>query len=255
MLLKDVVDYPAYTGVEDRQLYIYLPEGYDEDYERRYPVLYMFDGQNLFLDEDATYGKSWGLLNYLEESGTQLIVVAVECNTNPENGRLSEYSPWDFNDSTFGPVVGRGRETLEWFTKELKPVIDDNFRTLPDRRNTFIAGSSMGGLMSLYAVFCYNKYFSRCAALSPSLWVNYEGLRKMVRNTRIAPNTMVYMDYGSKEMGNWPGMRNGFTKMVEVLLKKPVFLNSRIVPHGNHSEASWERQLAFAIHSLMYGMD
>lgn len=255
MLIKKVIEYPAYTGPEERRLYVYLPVGYDENKDKRYPVLYMFDGHNLFDDGDATYGKSWGLRDYLDFTDTQIIVVALECNHNPDNGRLSEYSPYDFEDSVFGPVVGRGNETLDWYVKELKPQIDKNFRTRPQRKYTFISGSSMGGLMSIYAVLRYNRYFSRCAALSPSLWVNYAGLRQLAKRSRLGPDTVVYMDYGSKEMGNWGGMSNGFPKMAEVLFKKRVFVNARIVPHGNHSEANWERQLPFVFETLMYGVE
>lgn len=81
--------------------------------ERRYPVLYMFDGHNVFFDWDATYGKSWGMKEYMDFTGTQLIIAAVECNRSPENGRLSEYSPYDFQAPELGKFKGRGDETHE----------------------------------------------------------------------------------------------------------------------------------------------
>ena len=151
------VTLPELTGDEERSLYVYLPDRAAEEPERRFPVLYMFDGHNVFFDEDATYGKSWGLGDYLDEHETPLIVAAVECNHHPDNGRMSEYSPYDFSHPRLGSFKGRGRETLEWFVHELKPWIDENYPTLPDREHTFIAGSSMGGLMSLYALTVYNE--------------------------------------------------------------------------------------------------
>ena len=83
MVKKWSVSYPAVNGVEQRRVYVYLPTMYEADPERRYPVLYMFDGQNVFFDADATYGKSWGVADYLDYTDTPLIVAAVECNAGP----------------------------------------------------------------------------------------------------------------------------------------------------------------------------
>ena len=87
---------PEFTGDETRKLYIYLPRSYDSAQDKRYPVLYMFDGQNVFFDSEATYGKSWGLKDYLDFNNVDMIVVAPACNQNPDNGRLREYSPFYF---------------------------------------------------------------------------------------------------------------------------------------------------------------
>ena len=80
----------------NRPLHIWLPEDYTTSGEH-YPVMYFFDGHNLFSDEDATYGKSWGMKEFLESRGTVIIVVAVECNHSPDHGRLKEYSPFTFS--------------------------------------------------------------------------------------------------------------------------------------------------------------
>ncbi len=157
MVKKWSVSYPAVNGVEQRRVYVYLPTMYEADPERRYPVLYMFDGQNVFFDADATYGKSWGVADYLDYTDTPLIVAAVECNAGPNNERLVEYSPYRFDDPTYGHFDGKGQATMSWFIHRFKPFIDHNFRTLPDREHTFIGGSSMGGLMSLYALLQYNE--------------------------------------------------------------------------------------------------
>ena len=108
MVQKWNVTIPELTGEEARGVYVYLPEGYEWERERRYPVLYMFDGHNVFFDSDATYGKSWGLGDYLDALQTPLIVAAVECNHHPDNGRLSEYSPYTFYEPDLGHVTGRG---------------------------------------------------------------------------------------------------------------------------------------------------
>ena len=249
------VTVPELTGEETRGVYLYLPEEYSWQTERHYPVLYMFDGHNVFFDSDATYGKSWGLGEYLDKHEVPLIVAAVECNHHPDNGRLSEYSPYTFYEPDFGHVTGRGKVTMDWFVNTFKPSIDREYRTLSDRQHTFIAGSSMGGLMSLYALLEYNQVFSRAAALSPSLWVAPQRLARLVRGAQVEPDSVLYMDYGSREMGSRELMREQFSRVTEQLLSRGVKLTCRIVPDGDHCEASWERQIPFFLPTLLYGLE
>ena len=249
---------PELTGDEPRRAYVYVPDWVEEaDPELRLPVLYMFDGHNVFYDEDATYGKSWGLGEYLDATHTPLIVAAVESNRHPNADRLSEYSPFSFRDERFcrSRIRGRGRTTMEWFVNVFKPEIDRKYPTLPDRNHTFIAGSSMGGLMSLYALLRYNKVFSRAAALSPSLWVDPERVEKLIRTARLRKNGVLYMDYGQREMPNDPGMEEALRRAVSLLMDRGLLLTYRTVPGGEHSEASWERQAPFFIETLLYGVD
>ena len=119
----------------------------------------------------------------------------------------------------------------------------DSYRTLPGREHTAIAGSSMGGLMSLYAVTCYNKVFSKAACLSPSLWTNPEKLTELIGKAKIHPETTVYMDYGSEELSNHPVQKEALMDMSRLLMEKNVNLAFRIIPGGNHSEARWEKQI------------
>lgn len=248
MVHKWEIAIPQLTGERKRRAYVYLPVDYQEEAPRRYPVMYMFDGHNLFFDEDATFGKSWGIGEYLDYTRTKIIIAAVECNTEG-NGRLEEYSPVNFYmpDGTF--IRGRGKKYMEWLVKEFKPYIDGNFRTLPDRENTAIGGSSMGGLMSLYALADYNKYFARGAALSPSLWVG-GGMPQFLSKAAFSRPTQLYMDYGSKEFSIHYGQRGIFAEATSGLIKKGVFVTSRIVPYGTHSEASWQRRLPVMFNSL-----
>ncbi len=255
MVVKWSITIPELTGEEPRNAYVYVPDGAEEEPERRYPVLYMFDGHNVFYDEDATYGKSWGMEEYLVRTGTELIVAAVECNHSPDNGRLSEYSPYSFQAPGIGRVTGRGRQTMEWLVHSFKPMIDREFPTLRGRKDTFIAGSSMGGLMSLYGVLKYNRVFSRGAALSPSLWFARAKLDELIREAKVNPDTVLYMDYGSRELGYHPNMARQFSRVAGKLLDKGVLLDCRIVPGGNHCEASWERQIPFFMNTLLYGRE
>lgn len=246
-------DIPQLTGDEKRDVYVYVPEA-----EGRFPVLYMFDGQNVFYDEKATYGKSWGMLEYLEENDVPLIVVGVECNHHDEKeecgGRLSEYSPFDFSDPQWGDIKGRGAITMKWFVKELKPYIDDNYPTLDGREHTFIAGSSMGGLMSVYALCKYPNVFSRAAALSPSFVFAPDKVYEMIEKARFRRDTVLYMDYGQKEI-KWSNSREVYARACSLLIEKKVLLESRIVPDGQHNEASWEKQIPFFMDALFYGLE
>ena len=251
MVRKWNITIPELTGDEERRLYVYLPKSYQTNRRRRYPVLYMFDGHNLFFDADATYGKSWGLKKYLEKTRAELIVVGIECNHSPDDGRLKEYSPFTFEKD--GEVLqGLGRVTMEWMVNELKPFIDDHFRTLREREHTYIGGSSMGGLMSLYGVLRYNRVFSKAAALSPSVWIAPEKMFRMIKNARLKGDTVIYMDYGSEEFRNHEGMEELFKTTVERLMDRHIYVTSRVVPHGSHTEANWEKQLPFVINTLLY---
>ena len=156
------------TG-KNRPLHIWLPEEYDQS-EERYPLMYFFDGHNLFLNEDATYGKSWGLKEYLENWSKPMIVVGIECGHEGEE-RLREYLPYPATGEHFGKIDGIGDETLRWMVEELKPVIDAEYRTWPFRECTGIAGSSMGGLMALYGAVHYNRWFSKAACISSALGI------------------------------------------------------------------------------------
>lgn len=254
MIKKWKIAIPPLTGKEKRWAYVYLPTMYRAQPRRRFPVLYMFDGHNVFYDEDATYGKSWGLGSLLDYTDTPLIVAAVECNHSPDGGRLSEYSPFDINNSSFGSLPGRGKETMDWLVKVFKPYIDSHYRTIRGRDHTFIAGSSMGGLMSLYAVTAYNEVFSRAAALSPSVWVDHKKLLHLIETAPLHPETILYMDYGSRELGNHADMAKKLRLVADALFDRGVLLNARVVPDGDHSEASWERQLPFVLDTLFYNL-
>ncbi|MBQ2244420.1 MAG: alpha/beta hydrolase [Oscillospiraceae bacterium] len=242
MVVKWNVMIPRLTGEKERCAYIYLPDSYETEPEKRYPVMYMFDGHNVFFDEDATYGKSWGMGEYLQKTGKELIVVAVEAD--PEgNGRLYEYSPFDYENSEIGKVKGKGATYMKWLVKELKPYIDEHYRTLPDRTNTIIAGSSLGGLMALFAVTVHNDVFQRGACLSPSLWVAPGQVLEMVARSKVKNDTCIYMDYGSLEIFNHAANAESLISTGHLLLTKRVNLAFRIVPGGTHSEASWEQQI------------
>lgn len=249
MVKRFTVTIPELSGEKSRRAYLYLPASYEKEPEKRYPVMYMFDGHNVFYDSDATFGKSWGMAKYMNASKKELIIVAVECN-HEGNGRLREYSPFTFENAQMGKIRGRGRAYMKWLIGVLKPRIDSTYRTLPDRANTLLAGSSMGGLMALYGCCAFNHVFQRAACLSPSLWVSPARVLEMIAGANLRRDTCIYMDYGSEEMFNHAANAESLLSVSHLLLAKQVNLALRVVPGGTHSEASWERQIPIFMECL-----
>lgn len=233
----------------NRPLHIYLPDSYHYS-EERYPVMYFFDGHNLFSNEDATYGKSWGLKDFLDSWGKDMIVVGIECGHDGEE-RLSEYLPYPANkDSHFARFEPMGRETMEWIIHEIKPKIDATYRTWPFRECTGIGGSSMGGLMSLYAAVHYNRWFSKAACVSTAMGFCMRPVMADLRHSALSADTRVYLSWGSREAY---GCKNpekedrssktyGWNKRVaEQLGTNGVAVKMRCQVGGGHCEADWER--------------
>ncbi len=246
---------PNLTGDELRRAYVYLPDSYQNEPEKRYPVIYMFDGHNLFFDSHATYGKSWGLKEYLDRTHTQVIIASVECNHSPDHGRLREYSPYSFKDPDLGAITGQGDIYMDWLINDFKPYIDTHYRTISDRQHTMLAGSSMGGLMSFYGVIAFNDVFARAACLSPSLWFAPRKLDAIINNSDFKSDTIIYVDYGSRETDFNEKTRGQYARVLSKLLKSGINVDSRIVPGGEHCEASWERQIPFFMNTLLYNLD
>ncbi len=233
---------PSLSPRIKRRVSVYLPLAYEEDPNARFPVLYMFDGQNVFLDDEASFGRSWGMFDYMNFTGTPLIIAAVSCNP-VGNNRLCEYSPFTHEEPELGLIEGRGRKMMDWLVHSFKPQIDRRFRTIPDRECTLIAGSSMGGLMSLYAATHYNDTFASAACLSPSLWVDPRKVRRMLQTAHVSPDTVIYLDYGAEEMGNHEATRDILLSTCQSLYTRGVNLTFRIVPGGTHSEDSWRERV------------
>lgn len=226
----------------DRNTFVYLPDGWQTS-GKRYPAVYMFDGHNLFFDSTATYGTCWGLKEYMD-AHCEAIIVAPECNYEG-NARLEEYSPYDFTWQE-NAIHGRGKAYLDWMVNELKPLIDAKYPTLPDRGNTAIGGSSMGGLMSLYGVTAHNATFSRAACLSPSVRFSFTEVKADIKKAKLAPGTRVYISWGEREGKGRHALAQYTSKALEVtnLLTAQ---GAAVYPYcqldGKHCEADWRRQL------------
>ena len=175
--------------------------------------MYFFDGHNLFRDSDATYGKCWGLEAFLDGWQKKMIVVGMECGHEGRE-RLDEYCPYDVRGGSLGEIHGMGGKTMEWIVHEVKPWVDNAFRTYSFREATGIAGSSMGGLMSIYAAAKYNATFSKAACLSSAIRLCRKQLLSEIG--AIDPDTRVYLSWGTDGGQNephghcQPGNRRGF---------------------------------------------
>lgn len=246
MIAYHQLEFPAIG--ENRTVRVYLPDDY-ENQVSRYPVMYFFDGHNLFYDQEATYGESWQLKEFLDHWNKDMIVVGIEPG-HAGNQRLEEYSPYDIGEEFFaGPIQGQGEATMQWLVNQVKPLIDQTYRTYPDRLNTGIAGSSMGGLMALYAVSHYNRLFSKAAALSSAI---FGPLYHEVDQATIDSNTRVYMAWGTDEIGLdltdgteiWSSPFAQSHLRLEASFQRSgasTYLYPQI--HGRHTESDWAQQV------------
>ncbi|MEG2384256.1 MAG: alpha/beta hydrolase-fold protein [Erysipelotrichaceae bacterium] len=250
MIIKESVSIA--TRDDEVILHIYLPNDYETS-GIAYQVLYMYDGHNLFDDHDATYGKSWGLADYLENHNIPIIIVGIECDHVGMN-RICEYSPYSFTANYLGSINGYGTLFMDWLVNELKPYIDDNLRTLPDRLHTGIGGSSMGGLMAIYTISNYNETFSKAACLSSFLGEVIDQLLPDI-NHDLNRDTQIYLSWGSNEFKNKPRFVNGTAHNLRVanafnLHHAQVYCN--LVKNGEHRETCWEKEVPIFMEYL-YG--
>ncbi|MES2332816.1 MAG: alpha/beta hydrolase-fold protein [Bacteroidota bacterium] len=219
-----------------RRVWIYLPKGYASS-SKIYPVLYMHDGQNLFNEQTAPFGE-WGVdecLDTLQQKlGKECIVVGID---NGGSKRMTEYNPSD-NDKN---GKGEGKQYVEFLAKTLKPFIDSKYRTKKGPENTFVAGSSMGGLISLYAVLQYPDVFGGAGVFSPSLWIAPE-IFPMAEKFTTTGTPKFYLYMGAKEGAN---MMPDMQRMSDILQKKPSFVIRTVAnPLGQHNEKYWRQEFA-----------
>jgi len=179
-----------------RKIWLYLPPDYQTSL-KKYPVIYMHDGQNLF-DKSTSFSGEWQVdetLNHLyKEKGIEVIVVGID---NGGEKRLEEYSPWI--NSKYGG--GEGNAYVDFLVQTLKPYIDNHYRTLSDQQNTAIIGSSMGGLISFYATLKYPDIFGKSGIYSTSFWFSDQSF-SYAKNHGNLKNTKMYFLAGDKEGDN-----------------------------------------------------
>ena len=218
-----------------RRIWIYLPPSYKQTKNKNYPVLYMHDGQNLFNEQTAFSGE-WGVDECLDSLAQILnkdcMVVGID---NGGDKRMTEYNPYD--DDKYGK--GEGKQYLDFIAKTLKPYIDSNYRTLKDANHTFIAGSSMGGLISMYALVQYPDVFGTAGVFSPSFWLTPQ-LYKDVAAVKWQKKLRIYFYAGEKESAT---MIRDMQKMFNMVKDKRCCQAEYVTfPLGQHNEKYWRQE-------------
>lgn len=216
-----------------RRIWVYLPESYAAS-RKKYPVLYMHDGQNVFEDTSSFSGE-WGVDEALDTLGKkygETIVIAID---NGGNKRLNEYSPYDME--RFGK--GEGDAYVDFLVKTLKPYVEKKYRTKKCRRYRYVAGSSMGGLISLYAMLKYPKTFGGAGVFSPAFWIAPQ-LKSDIQQKGKKLKSKIYFYAGQQENEHMvPDMLAAFLQLHAVSKAK---MTSVIRTEGRHNEATWRQE-------------
>ena len=253
----DVRSHPIHSTIlnNDRKLWVFVPPGYDADKSMRYPVLYMHDGQNLF-DDATSFAGEW----QADETATKLIgegkippilIVGIENNA----ARGDEYTPTRYDEEG-----GRGEDYARFVVTEVKPFIDRTYRTNPSRAATGIAGSSLGGLISLYIAKNYPDAFGKCGAVSPSLWWDHEKLLHELEADRTwMKGAKIWIDTGTAENSDKLKSANQLMDCRALasslqragLKEKQDYIYFEDVGAG-HNEAAWAKRFG-AMLEFMYG--
>ncbi|MBK9254407.1 MAG: alpha/beta hydrolase [Saprospiraceae bacterium] len=229
-----------------RRISVLLPHNYEKT-EKRYPVLYLHDGQNLF-DEYAPYG-NWGvdksLARLSHEGYGDVIIVAID---HGGKLRIQEYLP--YNTPRYTDV--QGELYLKFMLEDLKPMIDSKYRVLPDRKHTGIGGSSLGGLISLYAGMTYKHVFGKMMIFSPSLWISEEIYHK-AKSFIPYDKTDIFLYAGGMESANHYG---NVLRLENLLQQKRKYDDFDIIfshnPSGEHREIHWGEQFPQALKWLYF---
>jgi predicted alpha/beta superfamily hydrolase len=238
-----------------RTLRIHLPEAYFRDEGRRFGVLYMHDGQNVFAHPESARAETWnanGTMEMLVEAGA--IAPWITVGIDHGIGRFEDYSPWPEPSRKVKP---RAEIYASFLVDHLKPFIDQSFRTLPQRETTAVAGSSLGGLVTLFLARRHPQVFGRIGALSPSvMWANRQSFGAWKQRGPLPQK--IYLDAGATEAFDFDGMRMEYGREVRAFAEqlRAVGYSERelrvvLEPGGQHSEVDWSRRLPDALAWLL----
>lgn len=243
-----------------RKIWALLPPGYHREQHRRYPVMYMQDGQNLFDNSDAVFG-SWNADRALtrlffqrkfshedgpfsERMTTLPIIIGIE---NGREHRLDEYAPWRNDEIGGGGAAG---SYLDFLCGELKPFVDERLRTLPERAHTGVGGSSMGGLFALYAALERPDVFGLAGVFSPSLWFSRQVFELAKTKKGDFQQKILFMA-GQQESAT---MVSDLLDLYETLLEAghdDCNLHYDLHSDGLHAEWFWAREFEHALSWLI----
>ena len=221
-----------------KKIWVYLPLNYEKS-NKKYPVIYMHDAQNLF-DKTASYAGEWNIDETLDSLKAKVIIIGIE---HGNEKRIDELTPYK-NEKHGG---GNANAYLEFIVKTLKPHVDTKYRTKTNAKNTGIFGSSLGGLVSFYAALQYPEVFGKVGCFSPAFWINKKEIfQKMEDIPKF--NTKIYLLCGDKEDD---GTMVSDMKEMETLINSKrceckKLNKSVIVKEGKHNEKLWRNAFAKA---------
>jgi predicted alpha/beta superfamily hydrolase len=231
-----------------RAIRIYLPPDYNSS-SKRYPVLYMQDGQNCFDEFTSGYGE-WHadetLDRFYDSCGRSIIIVAVD---HGGEHRITEYNPYDHAE--YGK--GEGKQYTDFIVHRLKRFIDRSFRTLPQKHNTAIMGSSMGGLISMYAVLAYPKTFGFAGIFSPSFWTAPEIVEYSKRRLSKLRRSHLFFYAGGLESKNMLKDMNAVSGVVAA--NKKATTKIVVDDTATHNEAAWSKWFPVFVNWMMQQQD
>jgi predicted alpha/beta superfamily hydrolase len=225
-----------------KKIWLYLPKNYNST-QKKYPVLYMHDAQNLF-DAKTSFVGEWNVDEKLDSLNAQVIVVGIE---HGNENRMAELTP--YKNAKYGG--GNADNYLEFIVKTLKPTIDSRYRTKSNTKNTGIMGSSIGGLASYYAILKYPDVFGKAGIFSPAFWFNRNEIIDLT-NTIPKLKTKIYFLCGDNEgdesdkITTIADLNKIDTLISEKRCECKKLTNKKIVKGGQHNEKLWRDGFANA---------
>lgn len=223
-------------SLRPRNIFVWLPPDYDKEKEKRYPVFYMHDGQNLIDPKTSNTFIDW----QVDETADSLIRIGeinpfILVGINNTDDRAVEY-----NNTQLGKLY------MKLIVEKIKPFIDQNYRTLSNAKNTAIGGSSMGGLISMICAWEYPNVFSKAACFSPAFKINDIDYVRVVKNySGEKKNLLIYIDNGGKGLESL--LQPGVDSMIDALEQKGFKMNNDLFlfvdEQAEHNEAAWAKRI------------
>lgn len=219
-----------------KTIWVYLPYNYNGS-NNRYPVIYMHDGQHVF-DHAESEKREWHVEDKLNHLHSQAIIIGIEHGGSSR--RIDEMTP--YKNEKYGG--GHADDYLDFIINTLKPYVDQNYRTLADKEHTTIFGSSVGGLISFYALLKFPEVFGNAGVFSPSFWFSDE-IFKLMETVNKIEGRIYFMAGDHESMGMVPDIEH-MEKLVLERVNNPEQLHKKIVHNGKHNELLWAREFADA---------
>lgn len=241
-----------------RRVRVLLPKDYATDTDRNYPVVYFHDGQNVFYSSESFSGHSWKTIPTIKRNPDlpKMIVVGID---NDEGNRVNEYTPWPITDSPLPEDIkmgGKGFEYAEFVMDVVKPFIDENYRTKPDKKHTATIGSSLGGNISAFMGIEYKDQIGRLGIFSLANWITERAFNDYLDENEIDSEQLVYIQVGTQE-GDDTDRKLMYGNMKQAYIDSSLDYAKRLLAKGlpvdnlsmnifadeKHTEEAWARHL------------